>query len=340
MPSVARVSGPAALTEACSQCGHTWGHHRLHPAVYPYPTDGWRITCPVPACMSAGRTGAVGCASWTRSISSERSARKRFCAEMATCGFDLMSVGTIRLPRPPNGGPQTSMNARRRSLSRARGCQRSIVVADPTNECNTLLALFRVRLVDEQRCLSRLRRVGLDRCAGYLTSVGPDECATEAAAVPTDLTRCPCRSILALGDDRIPQAGCTHDVAFAPVLRAGSPLGVALAHHDTRGRSRGLVRRYGKRRRRQRTRGASRVAPALVGAHARRIGRATRPARRLSGRVETSAALSSSGCYPAQTRGRPHRTPPNVVAGKRPLDAAVPLMLPSQPTFGVRPHTT
>ena len=49
MPSVAKVSGPAALTEACPQCGHVWGNHLMHPAVYPYPTDGW-ITCPVQGC--------------------------------------------------------------------------------------------------------------------------------------------------------------------------------------------------------------------------------------------------------------------------------------------------
>jgi hypothetical protein len=46
---VAEGGGAAASEESCTQCGHALGKHRMHPKVYPYPTEGW-MTCPVRGC--------------------------------------------------------------------------------------------------------------------------------------------------------------------------------------------------------------------------------------------------------------------------------------------------
>ena len=47
--SVAETGGAATSAESCRQCGHPMDDHRLHPQVYPYPTDGW-MSCPVEGC--------------------------------------------------------------------------------------------------------------------------------------------------------------------------------------------------------------------------------------------------------------------------------------------------
>ena len=53
MPTVSDVHGSSANAQACQQCQHSWDAHVMHPAQYPYPTDGW-ITCPVPGCACHG----------------------------------------------------------------------------------------------------------------------------------------------------------------------------------------------------------------------------------------------------------------------------------------------
>lgn len=171
MPTVAKVSGPAASAEVCSQCGHGWGDHLMHPAVYPYPTDGW-ITCPLQAC-TCRNTWSVE--EHARPVFEAR--RKEFSRKSPADGSNWLreldalylfgTIGTEAILRG-NGEVWVRPDEHWGGCQSFARCRRLDQRTRPPAH-----AVFRFRLDPDQNHLSRLRRVGLDRCAGHLTCVAP-----------------------------------------------------------------------------------------------------------------------------------------------------------------------